>query len=70
MSMLTAIKLLHTVIWAILAPIPVGRDPDRARVAGVRRAGRKSRHMPTVGLGPAVHHRPRLQLRHLRAELG
>jgi hypothetical protein len=44
--MLTAIKLLHTVVWAILAgsivvlpfagvfaPIPLGCDPDRARAA-------------------------------------
>jgi hypothetical protein len=58
---LTAIKLLHTVIWAFLAatilllpvagrvaPIPLGGDPHRDRSVGVRRACCQWRKMPTV----------------------
>lgn len=30
-------------------------DPDRDRVAGVQRASCKSRQMPALGLGTAVH---------------
>jgi hypothetical protein len=52
-----------------VAPIPLDRDPDRARAAGVRRAGCQWRQVPAVRLGPAVHRQPRKQFRHLPAKL-